>query len=367
MKFKPDFESIVPRMEAYWKGELLDRACIAVAAPNGKPQREVTEPDSPFERRSNIEYLLDSAEARMEATYYAGEAIPVFRPDLGPDVFSAFLGAPMEYTEHTTWAKQIITDWDNPPALDVDRDSFEWQWHHKVYAAAAERARGRYFLAAPDCHSGGDALLAMRGGSRLCMDVYDHPEALRAAMRKLEQAVVEFHEEWWEPIEASGQRGHTLSWLNTWTPGRSNVIQLDLLAAISPPHFQQFFQHELEVQIEVLDQTAYHLDGPDAIPHVPVLHEFLGHTPDRSGDREREWVIPIQWVPGVGAPPMGQWVPFLKELQAGGANLHLWCEAGEVETLLTELSSRGLCLWTWAGSVDEADSLVRLADKLAHL
>ncbi len=102
---------------------------------------------------------------------------------------------------------------------------------------------------------------------------------------------------WWSFTRNGGR-----SWLSTWSPGRSNVIQLDLLAVISPAQFREFFLHELEAQMEALDNTIYHLDGPDAIPHVPILHELFGHTPDRSSDRSRESVIPIQWVPGAGAP-----------------------------------------------------------------
>ncbi len=366
MLCKPDFEDIIPRMEAWWRGELLDRACVAVWAPSGKPQREVSAPATPFARRSDPDYLLDAAEASMEATYFAGEAIPVFQPDLGPDAFAACLGAPMEYTEHTTWAKEIIADWNDPPSFEIDPEAFAWKWHHDIYRIAAERAAGRYLLAAPDCHSGGDALLAMRGGSNLCLDIYDHPEAIRSAMSQLEKSVVEFHEEWWPLIEATGQRGHTNSWLKTWSPGRSNAIQLDLLAVISPGQFREFFRHELEVQMEVLDNTIYHLDGPDAVAHVPALHELFGHTPDRSSDKGRGSVIPIQWVPGAGALPMTKWVPFLKELQGAGANVHLWCEPSEVETLLRELSSRGLFIATSAGSVEEADRLIELANELSH-
>lgn len=366
MLYKPDLDEMIPRVEAWWHGRILDRCCLAVTAPNGKPRREVAEPDTAFERRADMEYLVESAEAHMEATYYAGEAIPVFRPDLGADVFAACLGAPLEYTEHTTWAKETIAEWGEAPSFEIDESSFAWKWHHDVYHMAAERAAGRYFVAAPDCHSGGDALLAMRGGSKLCLDLYDSPDAVRAAMAVLEKSVAAWHGAWWPLIEASGQRGHTCSWLDTWSPGRSNVIQLDLLAFISPAQFTEFFLHELELQINLLDQTVFHLDGPECIPHLPILHDLLGHMPDRSGDETRKSVIPIQWVHGAGHAPMVRWIPFLRDLQAQGANLHLWCEAREVETLVRQLSSRGLFLCTSAGSVEEADRLVKLAEALAH-
>jgi hypothetical protein len=356
MHFKPDFESIIPRMEAFWRGEILDRACVAVTAPSGKPRREVPAPADASERRTNQDYILDAAEAGFEATYFGGDAIPTFRPDLGPDMFSALVGGELEYTDTSSWAKPIL-DWENPPSFEIDRGSFEWQWHLDTYRKAADRARGRYFVGAPDCHSGGDCLLAMRGGTNLCYDIYDRPEALHAAMRKLERAVVVFHEELWLTVEAADQRGHSCSWLETWSPERSNVIQLDLLAIISPDQFREFFYHELEAQCDALGQTIFHLDGPDAVKHLPALYDLF--------DTKRSFAA-VQWVYGEGNGPMLKWLPLLKEMQSHGVGLWVQCDPGEVEAIMKELSSRGLYIRTYAGSREEADEIVKLVGKLTH-
>ena len=353
MLHKPDFEELVPRMKAWWRGEILDRACIAVRAPNGKKRRELPEPASLRERWTNQEWILDGADAGMEVTYFAGEAVPVLRPNLGPDLFSALLGGEIEYREDTSWVAPCIAEWDAAPSFEIDKDSFEWKWHMQIYSMAQERAAEKYFLGAPDCHSGGDALLAMRGGTNLCLDLYDRPQAIHAAMRKLERAVVEFHEGFWPSIEASGQEGHTCAWLQTWSPGRSNAAQLDLLALISPEMFREFFYHELVVQSEVLDDVIFHLDGPDAVRHLPLLYEIPN-------------VAAIQWVHGAGKGPMTKWIPLLKEIQSNGKGLHLGCAPEEVTTLMRELSSKGLYLSTWAESVEEADGLVKLAGRLTH-
>jgi len=352
MRYKPDFDEMIPRMEAWWQGEILDRCCIAVSAPNGKAAREVAAPATLYERWTDHDYVLDAAEARMETAYFAGERVPVFRPNLGPDLFAALLGGTIEYREDTSWVAPFL-GWDDPPAFEIDTGSFEWKWHEELYPKAAERAEGAYLLGAPDCHSGGDCLLAMRGGTDLCLDIYDRPEQLLATMAKLEAAVEQFHAAWWPLMEARGQRGHATSWLTTWSPGRSNATQLDLLALISPQQFEEFFFHELEVQCDVLDNTIFHLDGPDAIKQLPKLYEL-------------ENVGAIQWVYGAGNGPMTKWIDLLKEIQSHGKGLHLSCEAGEVETLVRELSSKGLYLSTWAEDAAEADALVKLAAELTH-
>jgi hypothetical protein len=353
LQLKPDFESMIPRMEAFWRGELLDRCCIGVEAPKaGVKRREVKPPPTLREKWLNMDYVLDAAEARMEATYYAGEAFPFLRPNLGPDLFAALLGGRIEYREDTTWVAPYL-DWERPPSFDIDKSSAEWRWHGEIYRRAAPRARGRYLVGAPDCHAGGDALLAMRGGTNLCMDLYDVPEKILAAMRKLERAVVEFYAAWWPLIEASGQTGHTCSWLGTWSPGRSGAMQIDLLALISPAMFEEFFYNELLVQCGILENKIFHLDGPDAVRHLPKLCELPG-------------VAAIQWVHGAGKGPMTKWIPLLKEMQSRGQGLHLSCEPQEVRTLLKELSSRGVIIRTWADTAREADELVKLAAKLTR-
>ena len=353
MLYKHDFEDIVPRMEAWWKGEITDRACIAVHAPKDVSPREIPAPGDLRRKWTDTDYIIESAEAHMEATYFGGDSVPVLRPNLGPDFFSALMGGVTEYRESTSWVAPFL-DWDNPVSFKLDMDSFEWKWHIEFYKKAQERSRDRYFLAAPDCHSGGDALLSMRGGTDICLDLYDRPDAVHAAMVKLEEGVARFYGGFWEYMEANGQKGHVCSWLNTWSPGRSGVAQLDLLALISPDMFRDFFYHELEVQCGFLDNIIFHLDGPDAIKHLPLLYELPGN------------VAAVQWVYGAGNGPMVKWIPLLTEIQSNGRGLHLSCVPDEVEILMKELSSKGLYLSTWADSPEEADDLVKLVERLTH-
>jgi hypothetical protein len=143
MLYKPDFESIIPRMEAWWKGEMLDRACVAVYAPNGKPRREVPKPPTLYEQWTNHDYILDRAEAGFETTYFAGEATPMYYPNLGPDLFAALLGGNIEYRETTSWVAPFL-DWDNPVSFEINKASFEWKWLMEMYERVKERSRGKY-------------------------------------------------------------------------------------------------------------------------------------------------------------------------------------------------------------------------------
>ena len=144
--------------------------------------------------------------------------------------------------------------------------------------------------------------------------------------------------------------GSSSGWLPTWSTGRANVIQCDFIALISPEMFERHFLHELVVQARWLDRTIYHLDGPDCIRHLDLLLTI----PE---------IRAIQWVPGAGAPPMPHWIPLLKRIQAAGRGLHLLTEPEHVETLLRELSPKGLMVQTSVESEEEAREMVRQVGK----
>ena len=350
MKYKPDFEEVIPRLEAFWRGEFIDRPCMDITTPKGE-RRHVRAPDTIEKQWTDQDYIIENIEAGMESTYFAGEAVPIFRPNLGPDLFSALLGGTIHYSEGTSWVTPFL-DWDNPPSFEIDENSFEWQWHIELYDRLKERSPDRYFVTVPDCHSGGDALMAMRGGTNLCMDIYDHPEAIKAVMKNLEKVLLRFNEAFRKKVEETGQNGHVTSWLRVWSPVFATPVQLDLLALISPAMFKEFFLDEVNLQCHVAENTIFHLDGPEAIKHLPIIYELP--------------VNAVQWVPGTGKGPITAWLDLLKEIQSHGKGLRLSCHKDEVETLVSELSSNGLYILTEVNSPEEADELLKKARSFAH-
>ena len=106
LEFKPDWPASARRLDAWWNREVIDRAVIQVTAPrDGVTPREIPAPPTLAERWTNVEYALDVAQERMRTTYYGGDAFPAYFPNLGPDVFAAYLGCPIEFGETTSWSE----------------------------------------------------------------------------------------------------------------------------------------------------------------------------------------------------------------------------------------------------------------------
>ncbi len=84
------------RHEAFWRGELEEGPLMWVTAANAKPGPVIPEPASEEELWTNIDYVIASTEASLARTHFAGDALPVFCPWLGPDQFAAWLGAELD-------------------------------------------------------------------------------------------------------------------------------------------------------------------------------------------------------------------------------------------------------------------------------
>jgi len=83
------------RNEAFWEGELEECALMWVTAPKAGPGQPPGEPDREEEIWTDVDYVIASAEYQLAGTYYAGDALPVYNPWLGPDQVAGWLGAEM--------------------------------------------------------------------------------------------------------------------------------------------------------------------------------------------------------------------------------------------------------------------------------
>jgi len=347
--YKPDWEEAQQRIIAWWEGEVIDRVCLQVTAPLVEPwdaeSPPIPEPADLFERWTNVDYVVESTADRIRRTFWGGEAFPLFFPNLGPDAFAAFFGGELQFVDPwTSWVPPIITDWESAPELRIKEDNRWWQLQLRLLREAQARGEGRWITGIPDTHSGGDALAALRGRNELCLDLYDHPQEVKAAMDQMTEAVLQVYEVYYGIVEAE-KYGSSSGWLPAWWPGRANVVQCDYIALISSEMVEEFFLESIIAEARWLDRAIFHLDGPDAVRHLDILLA----VPE---------IQAIQWVPGAGALPMTRWIPLLKRIQAAGKSLHLSVWPHEIQILLEELRPEGLMLSTRVNSEAEARDLL---------
>jgi hypothetical protein len=162
-------------------------------------------------------------------------------------------------------------------------------------------------------------------------------------MRRLEPTFFEFYDLQHRILLEVGQT-LTTSWLPLFSEGRYYIPSADFSCMISPEMFKEFFLKEIIDEINWLDRSIYHLDGPGAVRHLDTLLQI-------------EKLDAVQYVCGAGQDPTA-WMHVFKRIQDAGKNLHVSLDPGHVDVFMQNLHPEGVMLCTHASSVEAADALI---------
>lgn len=350
LEFKPDAEMAMARHEAWWHGEIIDRPPVWITAP-----KSADHPPFPEKRHSSIrerwfdtEYLLDVTDAYMARTAYLGDSLPTWWPNLGPEVYSAFLGCPLEYTNETSWAVPIVKDWSDLDLIRFDEANEYWLKIGEMTDAGLERAAGRYFVGYTDIHPGADGACAFRDPQQLCIDLMEAPEQAKELLRRVQAPFAGIFDRLATRLEAAGHP--VFSWLPVTGAGRVHIPSNDFSCMVSPAMMREFF---LEITVEecrLADRSVYHLDGRNAIKHLDMLLEI----PELHA---------IQPTIGAGDALDEAWLDVMRRTRAAGKGIHLSGGWDVIRQVIQEFEPEGFYFCTGAGSVEEAEALI---DRIAR-
>ena len=349
------------RHEAFWRGELEQGPLMWVTAAEAKPGPMVAEPGSDEELWTNVDYVMAATEAALARTHYAGDALPVFCPWLGPDQFAGWLGAELVLRprEATSWSKPVDQDWSELLPLRIDPGNHWWKLYLELLRESVRVGRGKWVTGYPDLHTGLDALSALRGPGRLALDLAEAPAAVQEAMKQLTALWCHVVDTVSDIVLPAGQG--TTNWTMGWSARRFLCIgQNDFSCMISPAMFEAFCWQDNLQCCEHADLSLYHLDGPGAIRHVPALLRL-------------EKLHCIQWIQGAGQPLPSQWLGLLRQIQAAGKSVQLYyggTHGGdadlkrELDILCRALDPNRLFIWATVDSAQKADEVVAYAARV---
>jgi len=129
LETKPDFEKAMERIYAWYENEIIDRVPIRFSSHNEQNEHIVTDikhHKNYEERWFDAEYQIDLFLSELKNKKFLAETMPVYFPNLGPEVYSAFYGGEMTYKEVTSYYSPIIKDWDEMAGLKLNRKSKFW-------------------------------------------------------------------------------------------------------------------------------------------------------------------------------------------------------------------------------------------------
>ncbi len=236
-----DLAARCARNEAFWDGCLDAGPLLWITVPGAVRGVPPGEPDTEQRLWTDVEYVLDKGEYDLAHTHFAGDALPVFHPWLGPDQVAAWLGAEMQVKprENTSWVRPFVKDANAYPPLRIDPDNRWWRLYLDLVRGAVERGADKWVTAYPDLHTGVDALAAIRGPEALMLDMIDHPDVIQQAMGSLTRLWKEIVDCVSEIVLPAGQG--TSNWTMGWSARRFLCIgQNDFSCMIGPEMFDAF-------------------------------------------------------------------------------------------------------------------------------
>ena len=342
-----DWEASRERFAELWRGEVLDRCCIAVTAPRDGAAAPQPVCSSLEGKWFDPDCIYRNEMARMESLAYYGDAFPCLSLNFGAGGNAAYYGSKPVLRPDTVWFDPCLEDPEDYETLEMTDPFGMLQKQLEVAENLAARSRGDYLVSMPDNCVAIDALAHLRGSENLLCDMLTDPDEVLAASAKLiegwKKTTMAFH-------EAIGrhQDGNCIGWLTTYAPGLHAQVQCDLGAMISRDLVEKFFLNELREACRFLEYSLYHLDGIeqkrflDLILSVPELKM-------------------IQWTSVDGQPPALASIESLRAVQAAGKGLLLNLPAVYVKDVLEQLSPKGLYIVTTAPDESSAKALVDLA------
>lgn len=332
---KPDLERVRQMWNHYWAGDVLKRPpVVASVVKDGKNSVDV------YARRyynachKKYDDQLALLDEWLENTLFLAEAIPFFAPDHGPDQFAAIIGGTeLKFSKDsmvTNWFEPVVEDWPTfLPKITLEPNNPTWKSLLEYSGILKKHAQGKYLVGICDFHSNADALSALRGPERFCLDFYDYPDLIEDAMRRTRK----LYQPVYDGLYAAGGINKTtgsIGWEAFWCEGRFATIQCDFICMVSPEIADKYIIPALEEEASFLDHCVYHFDGTRALPHLDSILAI-------------KRIDVIQWVPGEGQPPMHEWLDVLKKCQEAGKGLVLYgVSLEQIKKISKELHPEGL-------------------------
>ena len=337
-----DLDRILQRHEAFWNRRIVDRVCIAVTAP-ADTRVELPQAASDEEFLSDGEFMVRWYQAVNANTYRAGDALP--RASAHGNLLYPAWGGRGKFESRTVWVDPSVPDWAAWRDYRFDANNVWLRRYLDTNRALAEAAPGNFFVETQGFFGAMDAMASMRGYENFLMELQmaEAEQAIRSAHAWAIAGHVHLVREAWDAVAAC-QRG-TVTYPGIWAPGRINYWSADFSALIGPHDFGRWLAAEFSAMVNACPFSLYHLDGPDAVRHLPAV----AATPGLKG---------IQFTPG---PNQGadEIIPVVRRIQAH--NLATWVNPpyADVERYARELDPHGLFLFARAPSPRAADELVR--------
>ena len=346
-----DWEMRIKRHDAFWAGEIIDRPVVIMRFPR-KNSKDILPSAKLYpnerERWMDPERIVDVALSNAKGTVFYGDALPSAFPNLGPEVFSAFFGMEMEYSESTSWGVPNLHDWNDVSKIRFSKDNFYWKKIIEITDLMLEKGRGIFYTGYTDLHPGADAIAAFRDPLNLNMDMIDNPDEVKKIRGYIDDVFEEVFKFYMDKLQGAGQA--VSSWPGIVSSKRWHVASNDFSCMVSKQMFDDVFLPGIVRECRMADASIYHLDGPQALTHLDSLLEI-------------KELNAIQWVYGAGRGRASDWLDVYRKCQSAGKGIQLWVSPDELDIIMENLKPEGV--WLGIHGVEDEETAGALIRKIS--
>lgn len=349
--FRANYQATLLEYEKFWERKPLKRSILNLSYSDLKPgSAPYRDPASPEEKWLSEDYVYNAFKHTVRNSGYLAEGIPMQFTNFGPGCLSACIGGGFDLAPATIWfdKKTIITDWENPPEIEFDPQSAMWQHITRMQNKLASDPEIHFSIT--DLGGIMDILASLRGTESLLYDLYDYPEEVRNAAKRIKTLWFKAFDKQLETIRKTNQPYN--NWMNIPSEKPWYPLQCDFCYMISPAQFAQFVLPELVDQAAYMERSIYHLDGIGELPHVDMLLDIPGLTG-------------IQWVSGDGREPLWdeKWFGLYRKIQDKKKNIVLLDGLNEndmagAERLIKSVDPTGVYISVHCSSREKAEDML---------
>lgn len=289
---------------------------------------------------------------------FLGESYPNLSAEFGPGSVAAYLGSNIEFREDTIWFEKCFDTWEGVPELSFDPESYWYKKHFDLLKKCRELAGDDFPVNIPDLMENVDVLASLRGANDLLYDMIDEPEEIERRIAEITEAYFNIYDGFYDVVKSrDGSSSYTC--FQIWGDGKTAKLQCDFSALLSPQYFRDFVLDSLREQAKKLDNTLYHLDGPDAIKHLDALMEI-------------EEIDALQWTSGDDGPDgtCKDWYVIYDKARTAGKSLWIKVYTGgvddwiqNVDRIVRRYGSHSLFLMFPDMAMADAEKLMAFAER----
>lgn len=320
MKFQNQNDKLVDRFEDWWRRDNKGLPLMWVVARRDGPRIPFPAPKDDEDRYIGLDLKLGQTIANLKNNLYLADSYAQASSSIGPGSLAVYLGSKPVFTPNTVWYEPCIKDITNRQPIKFDPNGYWFKKHFDVLKELKKAAGNNdYIVNFPDLVENIDILAALRGTEELLIDMIDEPEAVSQALDEIYETYFPCYDLLYDALKTSEG---VSSFYCFCVIGRGKVakVQCDFSAMISPEHYRKFVLPTMKKQVKRLNHSVYHLDGPDAVRHLPAIMEI-------------EELDALQWTAGAGKPDGAApcWYNIYDQVAAAGKCLWVQIYEGNVD------------------------------------